>query len=165
MKKLHLGFILLCLVLATTTSYSFQDDAPNFAQYEGEVVDANNGKALIFATLMVEGTNISTITNTEGDFLLKVPSDMSSGTISISFLGYTTKTVSLNDLAPKDNSIELAPSALQLSEVDVNAPKDSRALVLEVFKRKGDKYLNNPTLMTAFYRETIKKRRRKCITF
>lgn len=160
MKKLHLGFILLCSVLATTSSYSFQDDAPKFSQYEGEVVDANNGKALIFATLMVEGTNISTITNTEGDFILKVPSDMSSGTISISFLGYTTKTVSLNDLAPKENTIELVPSALQLTEVDVNAPKDSRALVLEVFKRKGDKYLGNPALMTAFYRETIKKRRR-----
>ena len=85
---------------------------------------------------------------------------MAGGTITISFLGYTTKSVAIAELKPADNTIGLTPSVMQLSEVDVNAPKDARALVLEVFKRKGDNYLNDPALMTAFYRETIKKRRR-----
>ncbi len=158
MRRLTLIFPLFSFFVIST--YAFQDDSSTFKQYEGEVVDANNGKALVFATLMVEGTNISTITNTEGDFLLKVPTEMSAGNITVSFLGYTSKTIALSDLNPKNNSIGLAPSVLQLSEVDVNAPKDPRALVIEVFKRKGDNYLDNPALMTAFYRETIKKRRR-----
>lgn len=158
--KRSLIYLFFSFFLSVLTAYSFQNESSAFKQYEGEVVDANNGKALVFATLMVEGTNISTITNTEGDFILKVPVEMSSTTVSISFLGYTTKTISFDDLTPEDNTIELAPSAVQLSEVNVNAPKDPRALVLEVFKKKGNNYMNDPALMTAFYRETIKKRRR-----
>ncbi|MEM9650321.1 MAG: carboxypeptidase-like regulatory domain-containing protein, partial [Bacteroidota bacterium] len=51
-------------------------------------------------------------------------------------------------------------SVTELSEVDINAPKDAAALVKETLARKGDNYFDDPTLMTAFYRETIKKRRR-----
>lgn len=152
--------VFFCTLLTGTWAFAFQDDDKGFNEFEGEVVDAKNGKALVFATLMLDGTNISTITNTEGNFILKVPTEMAGGTITISFLGYTTKSVAIAELRPADNTIALTPSVMQLSEVDVNAPKDARALVLEVFKRKGDNYLNDPTLMTAFYRETIKKRRR-----
>src|SRR5690606_19537920 len=38
--------------------------------------------------------------------------------------------------------------------------KDAQALIREVMAKKGDKYLGSSTVMTAFYRETIKKRRR-----
>ncbi|MEX0274638.1 MAG: carboxypeptidase-like regulatory domain-containing protein, partial [Flavobacteriaceae bacterium] len=45
---------------------------PEYSQFRGEVVDASSNKPLVFATLGVDGTNISTITNSEGEFLLKV---------------------------------------------------------------------------------------------
>ena len=51
-------------------------------------------------------------------------------------------------------------SVTELSEVNINAPKDAAALVRETLARKGDNYFDDPTLMTAFYRETIKKRRK-----
>src|SRR5690606_22169828 len=38
--------------------------------------------------------------------------------------------------------------------------KDAQALIREVMAKKGDKYLGSSTVMTAFYRETIKKRKR-----
>ena len=44
--------------------------------------------------------------------------------------------------------------------MNIDIPKDARALVKEVLAKKGENYFDEPALMTAFYRETIKKRRR-----
>ena len=128
--------------------------------YKGRIVEKNTNKALALATVTLEGTNISTVSNTEGEFLLKVPVSMKDAFVSFSFLGYLTKRMPLSQLNDRKNKIELDVSITQLAEVNINAPKDAEALVREVLNRKGENYFNDPTLMTAFYRETIKKRRR-----
>ena len=38
--------VFFCTLLAGTWGSAFQDDNKSFNQFEGEVVDANNGKAL-----------------------------------------------------------------------------------------------------------------------
>ena len=158
-KNSVISILVLLLLCFNSSLHAFQNKN-DFKQYEGEVVDAENDNPLVFATISVEGTNISTITNTEGDFLLKIPASLNNGTVLFSFIGYTTKKILLSDLETKKNKIELTTSALQLSEVDINAPKDAKALFRETLNKKGDNYFDNPTLMTAFYRETIKKRRK-----
>ncbi|MEX0314972.1 MAG: carboxypeptidase-like regulatory domain-containing protein [Allomuricauda sp.] len=147
------------MAVGSSKVYGFQEQE-NFAQYKGEVRDASSHKPLVFATLSVEGTNISTITNTEGGFQLKIPSSLTDGTLIVSFLGYKTKNIPISELKPNKNKIELIISVTELGEVDINAPKDASALVRETLARKGDNYFDDPTLMTAFYRETIKKRKR-----
>ncbi|WP_350291417.1 carboxypeptidase-like regulatory domain-containing protein [uncultured Croceitalea sp.] len=152
---------ILALIFFSANASLFAFQAENgFKQYEGEVIDAENNNPLVFATITLEGTNISTISNTEGNFLLKVPSSLSNSTVVFSFIGYTTKKVVLSDLKPTKNKISLNTSALQLTEVNIKAPKDAKALFRETLKRKGENYFEDPTLMTAFYRETIKKRRK-----
>lgn len=155
-KTIAIFLFVLCI---NTPSIAFQNNN-DFKQYEGAVIDAKTNKPLVFATIAVEGTNISTITNTEGNFLLKVPNSINSGTVLVSFIGYTTKKIVLTKLKNKKNKISLETSALQLSEVDINSPKDAKALFKETLNKKGENYFDDPTLMTAFYRETIKKRRR-----
>tara|TARA_R110000796_G_scaffold252631_1_gene389196 strand:- start:77948 stop:79288 length:1341 start_codon:yes stop_codon:yes gene_type:complete len=140
----------------------FQDQSENdsFNQYKGKVVDADSNKELVFASLSIDGTNISTVTNTEGEFSLKVPSTLKEGSVTVSFLGYKSKIVNLLDLKDSHNKIALETSITELSEVNIVVPKDAEALVIETFKKKGQNYFEDPTLMTAFYRETIKKRRK-----
>ncbi|MGW9685851.1 carboxypeptidase-like regulatory domain-containing protein [Flagellimonas sp. 2504JD1-5] len=159
-KTLSLAFSLcLMLIMGTSKALGFQEQE-NFTQYKGEVTDASSNKPLVFATLSVEGTNISTITNTEGSFQLKIPNSMSDGTVIVSFLGYKSKNIPIAQLKPNRNKISLVVSVTELTEVNINAPKDAAALVRETLARKGDNYFDDPTLMTAFYRETIKKRKR-----
>ncbi|UCD61032.1 MAG: carboxypeptidase-like regulatory domain-containing protein [Flavobacteriaceae bacterium] len=141
----------------------FQDDAQqvtSYNQFKGEVVDANNNKPLVFATLTLEGTNISTITNTEGKFLLKIPTSIGQGNIVVAFLGYKSSLIPLGQLKENNNKIALTVSVTELDEVNVVIPKSARALVRETLRKKGENYFDDPTLMTAFYRETIKKRRK-----
>lgn len=139
---------------------AFQDSTVDFDQYSGEVVDESTNKPLVFATLTVEGTNISTITNTEGNFLLKVPKNIDSKNVIVSFLGYRTQSVPLSELEPEKNKISLTVSVTQLSEININAPRDAMVLVKETMAKRDENYFVDPALMTAFYRETIKKRRK-----
>ena len=130
-----------------------------FKEYLGEVYDSETKKPLVFATLTLENTNISTITNTEGEFSLKVPESNSSENVIISFLGYRTKRIPILQFKSEGNEIEMTELVTQLSEVNLSIPKDARALVRETLKKRGENYIDNPTVMTAFYRETIKRRR------
>lgn len=158
------GIILLIGIPATSQASTFFQDNPqevtSFNQFKGEVVDGENNKPLVFATLTLEGSNISTITNTEGKFLLKIPTSIKQGNIIVSFLGYKTSVVPLEQLKDNNNKIALMVSITKLEEVNVVIPKSARTLVKETLRRKGENYFGDPTLMTAFYRETIKKRKK-----
>lgn len=130
-----------------------------FKEYLGEVYDSETKKPLVFATLTLENTNISTITNTEGEFSLKVPDSNTSENVIVSFLGYRTKRIPMLQFKSEGNEIGMTELVTQLSEVSLSIPKDARALVRETLKKRGENYIDNPTVMTAFYRETIKRRR------
>ncbi|MGN7515856.1 MAG: carboxypeptidase-like regulatory domain-containing protein [Allomuricauda sp.] len=151
---------LAMLIPINASAFQQNDTAVDFNQYSGEVTEESSNKPLVFATLTVEGTNISTITNTEGNFLLKVPREHINKNVVVSFLGYKTKMIPIANLEPEKNEISLEVSVTQLSEININAPKDALALVKETLKNRDENYFEDPTLMTAFYRETIKRRRR-----
>ncbi|WP_298488234.1 carboxypeptidase-like regulatory domain-containing protein [uncultured Maribacter sp.] len=151
-------FILLSL--NSTIAFAFQEPETNYAEYKGEVLDESSKKPLIFATLAIEKSNISTVTNTEGEFSLKIPNSTESKNVIVSFLGYKTKIIPLNEFKKNKTKIYLAVSVTELSEVNLSIPKNAEALVRETLKSKGENYFDDPTLMTAFYRETIKKRRK-----
>ncbi|HUH29515.1 carboxypeptidase-like regulatory domain-containing protein [Gelidibacter sp.] len=158
---LSLVFIVFCgLTSFSLTLFQEHEMAQTFTEYRGVVVDSKSKAPLSFATLTLDGTNISTVTNSDGEFLLKVPNSMLNNAVSISFLGYQVKTIPLSNLNGEDIQILLEESVMQLSEVKINVPKDARSLVKTALDKKGDHYINEETIMTAFYRETIKKRRR-----
>ena len=137
-----------------------QKGTETFLKYKGRVIDKNTRKPLALANIAVNTTNISIVTNKEGKFSLKVPNTAASKTISVSFLGYKTLEILLKDLKKKNNIITLSTSITELSTVNINAPKDAKALVIAALKKKGDNYIGERTIMTAFYRETIKKGRK-----
>jgi hypothetical protein len=167
MKKLIIPLLgILLFSLATEqamASFAFQDQEiqpVEFTSYKGEVMDSETKKSLVFATLTVEGTNISTVTNTEGNFLLKVPNNIKSESLVITFLGYATKTVALSSLREENNKIAMDVLVTELPQVNISVPREAVNLVKETLRRKGENYLADPSVMTAFYRETIKKRRK-----
>lgn len=137
-----------------------ESETSDFIEYKGSVKDISTKKALIFADLNVKGTNISTITNSEGEFLLKIPNDITNKIVIVSYLGYESLDFLLPNNAKDKIKIALEPSITQLEEVKLNAPKTAVGLVRAALKTKGGNYYDEPALMTAFYRETIKKRRK-----
>jgi len=166
-KMIPLRSILVSLLLVVwgiQDSNAFYQDADeqeiNYKQYKGEVRDSETKKPLIFAELSVDGTNISTISNTEGEFALKVPNNLLNGNLLVTFLGYKSKLMPLAQLKEGKNKIYMEVSIVELSEVSLSIPSNAEALVRETLRKRGENYFDDPTLMTAFYRETIKKRKK-----
>ena len=62
---------------------------------KGEVTDAQNGEALIGATVIVEGEKGGTVTDFDGNFSLQVSS--SAKKIKVSYIGYIDKVLSISD--------------------------------------------------------------------
>lgn len=158
--KLYPALLITLLLLginsASLAAVNFQD----FREYKGQVVDSETGNAIASAFLRVDGTNISTITNAEGEFSLKIPVDITSGMVSISNLGFQSKTIPLDYFKAENTRIELIENLEELSEVAVFTSTDAQALVSNMFRKTKDNYFTYPTIMTAFYREAIKNRRR-----
>ncbi|GAA4955668.1 carboxypeptidase-like regulatory domain-containing protein [Algibacter agarivorans] len=131
-----------------------------FKELEGKVIDANTKDPLIFTDIVIKDSNISTVTNSDGEFLIKIPERFSDGILTISHLGYEKKEIKISSIK---NPIKIALSndytELKEISITVNAldPKD---LVIKTLGKKSSIYNNKNTIMTAFYRETIKKRRR-----
>ncbi|WP_412759676.1 carboxypeptidase-like regulatory domain-containing protein [Maribacter sp.] len=158
--RLHtVKYVFLLLFSIGTVTNTMLAQTVDYTEYTGEVLDTDSKKPLIFATLTVENTNVSTITNSEGQFSLKVPKEYTENNVTIAFLGYKTKQIAISELDEEKNKIYMTEFAMALSEARIDAPNDAEKLVFETLNRKGDNYLDESTVMTAFYRETIKKRR------
>lgn len=134
------------------------NESDNFIELKGKIVDKKTGAFLPYAGLTVVGTNISTISNSEGEFSLKISKEIVNPKVKVSFMGYKDKLITPADLKPDKPRIEMEASAIELPELNVIS-KDAEVLIRAVLEKKGENYFNNQTLMTAFYRETIKKNR------
>jgi len=161
--KTTLATSLLCFVFfvglqqKAFSSNIILNDTIGYNSYNGIVVDGKTNKPLAFAAINVNETNISTVTNSKGEFLLKIPKKKRSNKITVSFLGYTSKVLNLSDFNKNKTVISLETYIEELSEVKITV-KDAETLVKETLDRRRQNYFSDKTIMTAFYRETIKKR-------
>jgi len=144
-------------VIFSTLAFS-QSDTSTFKQYKGVILDSNTKKQMAFATLAVLGTNISGVSNSEGEFSLKIPKENSNSNLMVSFLGYKNKTVSIMELKSEKNQIFLEPFNIALGEIVVST-NDAEKLFKQMMEKREQNYGSDLNLMTGFYRETIRKRR------
>lgn len=78
------------------------------------VIKDESGEPIIGATVIQKGTTNATVTDLDGNFIFMVPS---TATLSISYLGYTTKNVPVQ--GRQVLNIELSQNSKQLNEVVV----------------------------------------------
>ena len=131
---------------------------PLFTAIKGEVVDSLNHKPLVFASVFMEGTNIGTVTNTDGRFLIKIPKQSVGKRLGFSIIGYKTKYLFPAQLSGKKNRIFLHPATLALPELVVREI-DPLQLVRAARDKVLENFTDNPMMLTGFYREWIKKNR------
>lgn len=149
--------LIFSFLFLSAQSFAFQPADIKFVEYKGEVVNARNGRPISSAYLALNNSNISTITNADGEFSLKVPEDLIDATVTISVLGFQSKTLPLTYFKGQGTRIELEETVEELTEVNLYKATNPRLLVEEMLAKKDDNYLSDQSLMTSFYRETIKK--------
>lgn len=150
-------FIVFALLLTSLTYAQTSSGKDSFVEYRGKIVDSNTNNPLLFATITIEGTNASSISNNSGEYLIKVPKPLLGGNLMIQYVGYQTAIIPISSLG-SNNTIQLIISEVVLKGVDVVAPRNPAQLVLEVMAKKGENYFDKSKFMTAFYREQVKRR-------
>jgi len=131
----------------------------NLITIKGKVIDAESRAPLVFATVAVKETNVAIVTNIDGEFTLKIGDLSTSKTLEVSFVGYKNKSVLLSELKENGkNIIALEAAPIPIKEIVVK-PLDPVNVVAKAIENINKNYESVPNLMTAFYRETIRKNR------
>jgi hypothetical protein len=135
-------------------------DQENYLTIKGKVVDAETGLPLVFASVAVMESNVGIVTNIDGEFTLKLGEALVSKNLEISYLGYKNKVVPISSLRDNGykNMISLESAPIPIREIIVK-PLDPEDIVAKTIARISKNYESVPNLMTAFYRETIRKNR------
>ena len=91
----------------------------------GMVIDSEDNKPLVGASILIDGTTKETVTNVDGQFALKVPSDTS---LVISSIEYNSKKVRVSSLLRSDNNVIMLKKLVLkglFAVVTVNAASDT----------------------------------------
>jgi hypothetical protein len=136
------------------------DQQQPYLTIKGKVIDSETGAPLVFASVAVTDANVAIVTNIDGEFTLKIGESLLSKNLEVSFIGYKNKLVPIATLRDKGykNVISLEAAPIPIKEIIVK-PVDPYEIVTKTITRINKNYESVPNLMTAFYRETIRKNR------
>lgn len=161
-NRISTNLIGLCIMFALLFSFQgkalAQDGNEKVIVLRGKLTDQNTKKPVVFANVYVTGTNIGTVSNSEGEFIIKVPNGSQSRTISVSYMGYKTLTVLVSSLKADGNNIALEPEPITLKELIVRT-NDPISLIRGAIRNVPQNYGSDPFLCIAFYREAIMQNR------
>ncbi len=125
----------------------------------GRIVDAETNQPLVFAGIAVQGSNVSTVTNLDGEFTLKLTGN-ETGKLEFSYIGYKNKVMAIEEMKTNGqrNVISLETALIPIKEVIVK-PLVPEEIMEQVISRFDENYPGVANDMTGFYRETIRKNR------
>ena len=135
-----------------------KQDTLMYNAYQGKVIDTKTKKPVVFANVYLEGTSIGTVTNAEGEFVLKIPKSIKNGVLGFAYLGYKNELIPLKNLTTENNVIALETSPIPIEEVIIRT-SDPLKLIMTAIRNIKNNYPNTPEQQVGFYRETIKQNR------
>ena len=102
------------------------DSCASAVVVRGMVIDSEDNKPLVGASILIDGTTKETVTDVDGQFALKVPSDTS---LVVSYIGYKKQKVRVSSLLSSDNNVIMLEKHAMMTGfvavVTVNAASDT----------------------------------------
>lgn len=162
MKKLVgviMGWLMFFLLLDIAPLQA-REEVDGYFTVTGVVRNKDDRKKLENVNVSVPGTNIGTVTNSDGIFSLKIKDAEIVRGLEVSHIGYLNTQISLKE--NKDLStltVWMMPAPNLLSEIVIFG-NNARGIVEEAIRKISVNYSPNENMLTTFYRETVQKRRR-----
>jgi len=132
---------------------------PQVTQYiSGIIVDEETSEPLPFATIGLKNKGRGTVTNSNGEFGLKITSDLSDDTLSVSYLGYIRTEIPVKQAFHNGLSIPMKREYISIPEIIIKnqIPQEIIYKSVNAIRRN---YSDVPAYMTGFYREGVMKKR------
>ena len=159
MTTKHSITVLLAMLFLFNTGISLAQETDDFFSISGIVKDARSRRAIGSVTVAAKGTNVGTITNDDGEFVLKLSASSQVKEVELSCIGYINAKIAVSKDMAQNQTFYITPQAFLLSEIEVFSWKNPRDLVELAMDKVVQNYSTKPNLLTGFYRETIQKRR------
>ena len=121
----------------------------------GKIIDDKKENPIKYASVSLVNKPIGTISNVDGNFLLKIHPDFIRDSIVISCMGYAQMMMPAYKILDED-VIVMRPVSIRIKEVKVTATTPER-LLSHIRENLSLNYSDDSKLMTAFYRETIQQ--------
>ncbi len=163
-KVIVLSLVLILIGIETSNAgndrhlKNARKDSVAYTTLTAQIIDQTTKKPVVFASVFQTGSNIGTVTNSDGEFILKVPGKTTEGTISITHLGYKNKEIAINSILKGEKTILLEEYAIPIEELVIRNI-DPVELIKTALSKTRVNYNNFPEMQTGFYRETIKQNR------
>jgi hypothetical protein len=136
-----------------TTEPAAPASNPGNFTLRGQVRDAETGEPLSFATLSIHRLGIGTASNMDGNWTLQIPATAANEVLSVSFMGYTSRTINIAGLSG-ETIIRLQPKSFQMAEVVVTQQDFCKEFLQKAWNAIPTNYPTEPTICEGFYRET-----------
>ncbi len=156
MKLVNYKTVIIFAIVSLLSQMAFAQN--DFNVIKGRIKNSSNYKNIRFVNISIVGTNISTVSNIDGEFLIKIKKSLNAQQLEFKHIGFKSKIINITDLKSGNNVIYLDPSDIMLKEVKVR-PDNARNLVQLAFQNTKKNYSNRALNAQGFYRETIKKGR------
>jgi hypothetical protein len=121
----------------------------------GKILEKKKRTTIKYATISIKNKPIGTISNFDGEFLLKIHPENIYDTIIISCMGYKQLILPASKILDEDIFL-MTPASIRIKEVKVTATTPHE-LLKNIRNNIPKNYTPNTKLLTAFYRETIKQ--------
>ena len=129
-KTVRRGATLMLMLLFIVPVWA--QDASYFT-VKGVVKDKKSGKTLEYVNVSVPGTDIGTVTNVNGEFVLKIKESVKVKSVAISHIGYSTTRFNVKPENTELLTVFLVPNPNLLNEITIYS-NDPLALVERAIK-------------------------------
>lgn len=123
--------------------------------YSGKIIDRKTKEPIHSVNISLNKKPVGTISNQDGDFILKLNTSFDQDTILFSCIGYALKLMPLLELK-NQTTISLDPISIRIKEVRVTAVTPEE-IIRKIIENIPQNYGNEPMMMTSFYRETVRQ--------
>ncbi len=150
MKKLILILqVILCLAFLQAGAQSYT--------VSGMLVDSESEEPLVFASIGIKNSSISTVSNSQGKFDFHFPSKYRDDVLVISMMGYENKEYPIRTLLNKDSVyFRLNKATKLLDEVVIQDSLTGEDIVNAATYRINENFPTEPFLLEGFYRDLKK---------
>lgn len=135
------------------------DSIPSMEFYyiSGIIIDDESGEPLPFATISLKNSGKGTITNNNGEFGLKITRDFLTDTLSVSYLGFIGREITVAQAIGNNFTISMIREFVSIPEIIIRT-QVPQEIIYKTLAAIPHNYGNTPAMLTGFYREGVMKK-------
>jgi hypothetical protein len=134
------------------------DLLPEELMISGKITDAETSDPLPYATIGISHRGRGTVTNFNGDFILKISDEFLDDTLTVSYVGYVNRQIPVRSLPGNDMIISMDRDFIPIPEIIIRT-QDPRLIIRKTISSIASNYGTTPALLTGFYREGVYRKK------